>query len=65
MVTVFCPRRPGEAIPEFSTVRESEGCFRVRCDAAGDTSLLSLSAATSGPLRTPLPTRLSDTETEA
>jgi hypothetical protein len=58
VVTVFCPRRRGEALPRFSCDREAEGSFRITCEAGGETFHLSVSAATRGPLREPLPVRV-------
>ena len=34
-VTVFCPRRPGEAPPTFACERLAPGAFRIVCAAAG------------------------------
>jgi hypothetical protein len=52
-VTLFCPRRAGEVMPELSCERLSEGTFRITCERDGARSTLELSAATDGPLRTP------------
>ena len=58
MLTVFCPRRPGEALPTFTCRRESEGAFTVTCETAGARSILHLSTRVDPPLRKPLPVQL-------
>jgi hypothetical protein len=56
-VTVFCPRRPGDAAPSFTCERIAPATFRITCALGGQTSTLDLSAATEGPLHDPLPTQ--------
>jgi hypothetical protein len=53
VVTVFCPRRTGEAVPTFTCERVGEGAFRVTCAVDGKSTTLTLSAVTEGPLRQP------------
>ena len=57
-VTVFCPRRPGDAAPSFACERIGPATFRITCALGDHTSTLACSAATQGPLHEPLPVEL-------
>ncbi|MDP6118263.1 MAG: heparinase II/III family protein [Planctomycetota bacterium] len=53
-VTVFCPVRRGEEVPEFICDREAEGHFSITCRSGGSEITARMAAAVTEPLRQPI-----------